>query len=601
MLKPQPLFRLLIAASLLASMALLTYAQSSSNQPSRAETKAWVGDYLRYFKLDAQASAEEIEKITDLKLKILDPSISLPDRQAAYKELYGTLFRLTGFNVTDQALTGMTQNTAQATQKLLTGGPLKPVSRTTTPLGQLGHIERLGRGPVPMILIADARTDWTIYQSFMERNASKYTMYAVTLPGYGGTPPPPRPAVVDLTTTPWWDGIEQGVMQLIEKNRLNKPVIVGTQTSAYLAARFALRHPEKVRAAVLLNGLVYSPVRSFTNPDAPATLEERRNFIAKQPGAIGMLAELSPQFLPAKETVDEMMKAPTQAQTNTMLGTTRNLERGKALFASTALNSDPRAYRYGAEVLFNDLSAGFKNLSVPVLSITPVPDDSSPSQGSPASAQWTELKLRYPAIPLTSVFFENTRNYITEEAPSELDRAVEAFLAGKPVEGRRGHSIASRPSPRGSAMQAIGATEVAIAYSRPRVNARKIWGGLVPYNRVWRAGANEATTITLSSDMLIEGQKLAAGTYSLSAIPTETEWTLIFNKVATQWGSFYYNSEFDALRIKVKPQAAEHQEWLSYNFEVLSPTAAQAILQWEKVKVAFKIELDSVKASASGQ
>ena len=599
MLKRQLLFRLLIVVSALASSAMLAYAQGSSNQPNRAETKAWVSDYLRYFKLDAQASAEDIEKITDLKLKILAPSTSLPDRQAAYKELYGTLFRLTGFGVNDQTLTSMTQTAAQATHKLLTEGQVKPVGNATTPLGQLGHVEKMGRGPVPMILLADVRADWTIYQSFMERNASKYTMYAITLPGFGGTPPPPRTGIFDPAVTPWWDGVEQGVIQLIEKNRLSKPVIVGTLASAYLAARLALKHPEKVRAAVLLNGLVYSPMRSFTNRDAPATLAERRSLLAKQPTAIGLLNELAPPFLASKETMEALVNAPAQAQR--LLSFTRNPERGKALVMSATLNSDPRAYRYNTELLFTDLSDDFKNLKVPVLAISAIHDDNSPAQGGSATAEWTEMKLKYPTIPLTSVFFENTRNYITEEAPQELDRAVEAFLAGKPVEGKSGRSIAARPSPRASAMQAIGATEVTIAYGRPQVKERKIWGGLVPYNRVWRAGANEATTITLSSDVLIEGQKLAAGTYALSAIPTETEWTLTFNKVATQWGAFYYNSEFDALRVKVKPQTAEHQEWLSYNFEILSPTSAQVTLHWEKVKVAFKIELEAAKASATGQ
>src|SRR5262249_44516442 len=155
---------------------------------------------------------------------------------------------------------------------------------------------------------------------------------------------------------------------------------------------------------------------------------------------------------------------------------------------------------------------------------------------------------------------------------------IAAFLAGQRVEGRTGNALASRPSPRATVSQVIGAVEINVAYGRPRVNNRKVWGELVPYDRVWRTGANEATTITFSADVLIEGQKLRAGSYNFFTIPTENEWTIIFNKVTDQWGHFYYNQEFDALRVKVKPQSpvnGDHQECLSYSFDLISPTSAQ--------------------------
>ncbi len=109
-----------------------------------------------------------------------------------------------------------------------------------------------------------------------------------------------------------------------------------------------------------------------------------------------------------------------------------------------------------------------------------------------------------------------------------------------------------RVSPKAEVMQVVGFTEVRIIYSRPGVKGREIWGGLVPYNQVWRAGANEATKFIFSTDVLIEGKPLKAGSYSFFAIPGKNEWTLIFNKVADQWGAFEYNESQDALRIKVK-------------------------------------------------
>uniref|UniRef100_A0A832G701 DUF2911 domain-containing protein n=1 Tax=Ignavibacterium album TaxID=591197 RepID=A0A832G701_9BACT len=149
-----------------------------------------------------------------------------------------------------------------------------------------------------------------------------------------------------------------------------------------------------------------------------------------------------------------------------------------------------------------------------------------------------------------------------------------------------------RLSPKAEVMQVVGFTEVRIIYSRPGVKGREIWGGLVPYNQVWRAGANEATKFIFSTDVYIEGKLLKAGSYSFFAIPGKNEWTLIFNKVADQWGAFEYNEAQDALRIKVKPEKSiTHQEWLTYTITKTSDYSAVVRLEWEKLKVPFKIEV----------
>ncbi len=163
-----------------------------------------------------------------------------------------------------------------------------------------------------------------------------------------------------------------------------------------------------------------------------------------------------------------------------------------------------------------------------------------------------------------------------------------ALATALPTLAQRG-SDAARPSPNAGVSQTIGTTEVTISYGRPGVKGRTIWGKLVPYGQVWRAGANEATKITFSGDVLIEGQKLSKGAYSFYTIPTEGEWTLIFNKVADQWGT-NYDADQDALRVQVKPQTAGHTEWMGFSFEGLSAKAATVVLSWEKLKVRFKVE-----------
>jgi hypothetical protein len=148
-----------------------------------------------------------------------------------------------------------------------------------------------------------------------------------------------------------------------------------------------------------------------------------------------------------------------------------------------------------------------------------------------------------------------------------------------------------RISPKAEVMQTVGFTDIRIIYSRPGVKGRIIWGKLVPYDAVWRAGANEATKITFSTDVTIEGKKLKKGSYGFFAIPGVNDWTLIFNKVADQWGAFEYNESEDALRVKVKTEKAMWQEWLSYTINKTSDTSAVIRLEWEKIKVPFKVEV----------
>ena len=147
-------------------------------------------------------------------------------------------------------------------------------------------------------------------------------------------------------------------------------------------------------------------------------------------------------------------------------------------------------------------------------------------------------------------------------------------------------------SQKAMVMQRIGLTDITISYHTPLVKDRKIWGDLVPYNEVWRAGANENTTISFSTDVTVEGKVLAAGTYGLHMIPAENEWTIIFSKNSTSWGSFFYDKSEDALRVNVKPSASDMQEWLSYYFADPKSNSVTAILRWEKIKVPFKIDVD---------
>lgn len=146
-----------------------------------------------------------------------------------------------------------------------------------------------------------------------------------------------------------------------------------------------------------------------------------------------------------------------------------------------------------------------------------------------------------------------------------------------------------RPSPSAMLKQTVGSTDITITYSRPGVKGRQIFGALVPYGQVWRTGANEATTIAFSDDVTIDGKPLAAGTYSLHTIPGKNEWTLAFNKVAKQWGSFNYDAAQDALRVNAKAEASPFTEWLTFDVPKMTTDTATVVIRWEKVAVPFVI------------
>jgi hypothetical protein len=200
--------------------------------------------------------------------------------------------------------------------------------------------------------------------------------------------------------------------------------------------------------------------------------------------------------------------------------------------------------------------------------------------------------------------------------------AAAALLVALSASAARAQLRTPRPSQKASVMQTVGVTDITITYSRPGVKGRTIWGDppagaaataatlddartrakdavIVPYGHVWRAGANEATQFAVTDDVLINGQPLKAGTYSLHAIPGKNEWTIIFNSDAGQWGSFSYDEKKDVLRVQVKPQTApDTQEWLLYTFDPVGETSARVNIRWEKIVVPFTVEVKDVKALA---
>ncbi len=149
------------------------------------------------------------------------------------------------------------------------------------------------------------------------------------------------------------------------------------------------------------------------------------------------------------------------------------------------------------------------------------------------------------------------------------------------------------PSPESETEQMIGLAEVEVSYSRPSMKGRTIFGDLVPYDEMWRTGANKCTTLETGEDIILNGKNLAAGTYSIFTIPGKEMWTIVFNNNTELWGTGGYNAEEDALRVEVKPSMmSDKVETFTIDFSDVTTSSAHLNIYWESTKVSVKIEHD---------
>jgi pimeloyl-ACP methyl ester carboxylesterase len=576
----------LICGAWMATPAASTRQARSARVDAMREVLATVDPARAITRADA-------ERMLSLLEKAEAEGLGAADRRTAVTELYRELWRLRGFDGKADAR-ALTRSGTTAAAMLGFGARFSLEGfgpRADAPEGRIGVVKR-GAGPVPFVLVSDTMLPAEeMYGPFMARNADQYTMYAVTLPGIGEARLPPRPAAVDYSKLPWLNLAERQILDLLNRENLREAVVLGTGGGAYFSAALAARHPDRIRAAVVVNGLMYAPLRSPADPNFPATREER---IAASRRSAPI--ELTPLFWPpaSREAFRALIENPPQGTGwgNPMGATSRDTER-TIEWALDAFTPEGvwRQSRYLAELGATDLTGELMTLKRPLLVIASIHDHGSPGSGGSVIAQWTELKLRAPQAPVTIATVADARTYVQLDAPERFDQALADFLAGRTPVSTTERTPAALPSPFGTTSVYVGASEVTIEYYRPAVRGRKIWDALVPYDRLWRTGANEAPMFTFSHDVTVEGQPLAAGTYTLFTVPGEKEWTIVFNRIPWQSGTFIHDPAFDALRVTVSPVPAEMREYFEIAAEPTGAAEGVVTLRWERLAVPFRVAL----------
>jgi hypothetical protein len=191
-------------------------------------------------------------------------------------------------------------------------------------------------------------------------------------------------------------------------------------------------------------------------------------------------------------------------------------------------------------------------------------------------------------------FTKNKSNQSKIKLTEHMKKLVFLFIAFLCVATTQAQIKAPQPSPTGKIMQAAGLTDITIEYSRPSAKGRKVYGGLVPFNELWRTGANGSTKVTFSEDVVIMGNKLPKATYALYAIPSEKQWTIIFHKNLEHWGIDDYKQEEDICRVMVSTKSnSTNVETFTMSVDNIKNTSCEITLAWENTSVSIPVSLNT--------
>ncbi len=284
------------------------------------------------------------------------------------------------------------------------------------PFTPMAHVEVIGNGPIPLLLIPGIAQDWTVFQSFGQRNRDRYTTYAVTLPGFGGTLEAPLPENSHFKDLPVLRNAVEALLNLIENRHLDRPVIGGYELGAHLAMWLAMDHPHMVRAVINIEGYALVPIMTG-NPDFDP--DERETVINTK------------IFTPMKDIPEETWKAGLAARAMNLVS---DPDRGAEIGRMITTPSRGVTIEHTFEYYMSDVSSGLPNLQVPMLVIPAIHSISMNRALQPdlIRNRWRQAYAK--AAKTTLVFFEASLPYVMDEYPDKLDKVVDDFLAGRTID-----------------------------------------------------------------------------------------------------------------------------------------------------------------------
>ena len=343
--------------------------------------RAYMEKQTHYWGIHKKMTPAELDQLTHLKRKAEQSGLTQEERTKVYTDLFEFAQKLRGLPVGRVPA-------AMATASWGPGQPLVPPVLPTAKPGQLGNFKKHGSGAIPMILIPDLGADGSVFDSFMQRNQSRFTFYAVTLPGFGGTNAPKRPDTLDYGPMDWWNNATVALLDFIKKEKIDRPLILGHQAGSYLAMKLTLQHPEMFRGTIVLNGLLYA---SFPGLPQNAPISER----------VKIVNSLTPV---------ELFPYPSQDQYRTILMQNaawycKEKKCHDWLSHLTAQARPATWWHYFAELLTTDLSAEIKTLKVPMLVLPSIHDRESPGFENSKTTldQWNPLDHSVSSLPITVI------------------------------------------------------------------------------------------------------------------------------------------------------------------------------------------------------
>lgn len=557
-------------------LATLTGRAQSSVEHARAT----LSKYVVYWDIKEKAPLDTIQKWAEWLATGENESEEQQTRINAYKNLYMAIFTAVGDQnpmIKDALKNGWLislPGSAASTEKLSW-----PDETKTTRLNELSKVITRGSGSIPVFIIPAPGFDNTAFNNLMDAGSKEFTFYFITLPGTDGTPLYKLPEVRNLKGTVWLNSIANAVSKEMAKRKINQAYLLTQGSSINIAMKINELVPKKIKGIINLNGnnLVATPsIIVSRKPNTPqAAVDPDKSFPIgdlQRPKSTTTIRRSYQNSLSVNRKLAIELMEDIGSRTNTF-ATSR-------FFQETSAVSTPDE---------------LKKQRIPLLEILPYHDELSISVSNNRAViqSWMKFKWANPDVPLT-VITTAGRGLFFLDNPDEVIQNMRKFVTGKLVQPDLlpppTHIV--NTSPAAEISQTFSNTDIRVLYHRPASKAREVFGKLVPYGKVWRAGANDATTISFSRNVIIDGKKLEKGVYSLFVLPKETTWTFIFNKMLNQWGAFIYDQQFDAMRVEVPVKKNDNQEWLKYDFENLTAAAVDLTLQWAESIASLTIRED---------